>query len=80
VVLLGATAAQAVFGSSFRVTVSRGMRLDWPTNGTNGSNGTFVPEAALATTHPSAVLRSRQRDRDFDALVRDLRAADELLG
>ena len=80
VVLLGATAAQSVFGSSFRVTVSRGVRLDWPTDHTDGTNGTFAPEAALATTHPSAVLRSRQRDLDFDALVRDLQAANELLG
>jgi DNA polymerase len=34
----------------------------------------------LATTHPSAVLRSKDRGRDFDALVADLRVAAEALG
>ena len=74
VVLLGATAAQSVFGASFRVTVSRGVRLDWPTG------RSVAPEAAVATTHPSAVLRSRRREADLEALVRDLRVANELLG
>ena len=74
VVLLGATAAQAVFGPSFRITVSRGVRLDWPVESPS------APEAAVATAHPAAVLRSRQRDADLAALVRDLRAATDLLG
>jgi DNA polymerase len=65
VVLLGATAAQAVFGRAFRVTQSRGVLLDWPTAG--------GPQA-LATIHPSAVLRAEdQRDAAFAGLVSDLR-------
>jgi DNA polymerase len=64
VVLLGATAAQVVFGRSFRVTQSRGVLLDWPGGG---------PQA-LATIHPSAVLRAEdQRDAAFAGLVSDLR-------
>ena len=65
VVLLGATAAQAVFGRSFRVTQSRGVLLDWPEVG---------GPRALATIHPSAVLRAQdQRDAAFAGLVSDLR-------
>jgi DNA polymerase len=64
VVLLGATAAQVVFGRSFRVTQSRGVLLDWPGGG---------PQA-LATIHPSAVLRAGdQRDEAHAGLVGDLR-------
>jgi len=74
VVLLGATAGQAVFGPSFRVTAVRGQRLDWPLRTEP------APDAVVATTHPSAVLRSRNRDADLAALVHDLGAARELLG
>lgn len=61
--LLGATAAQAVFGPKFRVTRERGhwFELD---------SGT----PALATIHPSAVLRAQDRRAEEHAgLVRDLR-------
>jgi DNA polymerase len=75
VVLLGATAGAAVYGPSFRVGTSRGRRLDWPDD-----DAEHVPEWALATTHPSAVLRSRNRDRDLSALVDDLRLAADLFG
>jgi uracil-DNA glycosylase family protein len=61
--LLGATAAQAVFGPSFRVTKQRG---EW-----------FELDAgvgAVATIHPSAVLRAQERrDEEYAGLVRDLR-------
>jgi len=65
VVALGATAAKALFGASFTVTESRGTLLPWP------------PELAgdgfaLATIHPSAVLRSDDRDAAFAGLVADL--------
>ena len=70
VVLLGATAGQSVYGASFRVGTSRGTPLDWPT-----TMGGPTPHLVLATAHPSAVLRSRQRDEDFAALVADLRLA-----
>jgi uracil-DNA glycosylase family protein len=68
VVLLGATAAQAVYGPSFRVSTSRGLLPGWP-----DSMPGFHPEIVLATTHPASVLRSRRRDEDFAALVADLR-------
>jgi uracil-DNA glycosylase len=77
VVLLGATAGAAVFGSSFRVTASRGRALDWPDGGIGSS---WEPQWAVATTHPSAVLRSRQRDEDYAGLVADLQTAVSLLG
>ncbi|MDQ4118134.1 MAG: UdgX family uracil-DNA binding protein [Actinomycetota bacterium] len=66
VVLLGATAAKAVLGSGFRVTRERGRLLDLP----EGDG-----RQALATVHPSSVLRSdpEQRREAFDGLVADLR-------
>jgi uracil-DNA glycosylase len=71
VVLLGATAAKTVFGSSFRVTQSRGQVLEWPTD---------PGPQALATIHPSAVLRADDRDEAMAGLVADLRVAAEVLG
>ncbi|MBO0848321.1 MAG: UdgX family uracil-DNA binding protein [Pseudonocardia sp.] len=68
VVTLGATAAQALLGSSFRVTRHRGEVLDW-------SDGMRV----VPTVHPSAILRapSDRRAEAFSELVADLRAAAE---
>jgi uracil-DNA glycosylase len=66
VVLLGATAAKTVYGPSFRVTQSRGQLLDWPADG---------GPRALATIHPSAVLRADDRDAALAGLVADLRVA-----
>jgi DNA polymerase len=70
-VLLGATAAQAVFGAGFRVTRERGR----PQPGPGGAT-------AVATVHPSAVLRARDGDREQEMahFVADLRAAAALLG
>ncbi len=73
VVLLGATAAQAVLGPKVRVTRDRGAvippadEVEYPT---------------LVTIHPSAVLRMRSPERDdaFDALVADLLVAAEHVG
>jgi uracil-DNA glycosylase family protein len=76
VLLLGATAGAAVFGSSFRVGAARGRALDWPPDGI-GSR--WTPFWAIATAHPSAVLRSRQREQDYSALVADLEVAAGLL-
>ena len=75
VVVLGATAGQAVFGPSFRVGVSRGRPLEAPAGlRVEGPVPTF-----LATVHPSSVLRSRNRGDDHAALVADLRVvADHL--
>jgi uracil-DNA glycosylase family 4 len=78
VVLLGATAAQSVYGSDFRITESRGVRLDWPDE-IRGSSVVQPPDWALATMHPSAVLRSRQREDDLARLVEDLERAAGLL-
>ena len=70
VVLLGATAAKTVYGSSFRVTKSRGVALDWPEQ---------PGPTALATIHPSAVLRADDRDAAMAGLVADLKVAATLL-
>jgi len=64
VVLLGATAAKTVYGPSFRVTRSRGLLMAWPRPG--------GPQA-LATVHPSAVLRADDRAAAMSGLIADLR-------
>jgi len=65
IVALGATAAQALFGRAFRVTRDRGR---------------LVPSAlaphALATLHPSALLRApdeQTREHEIRRFVEDLR-------
>lgn len=75
VVLLGATAGKAVFGPAFRVGASRGARLEWP----DRADGGFRPSAALATTHPAAVLRSRDRTTAMAGLVADLEVVRRLV-
>ena len=63
--LLGATAAQAILGRSFRVTQHRGEFVDSP-----------LAPLVTATVHPSSILRSRtddERRSAFDAFVEDLR-------
>jgi DNA polymerase len=70
-VLLGATASQAVFGARFRVSEERGKLLTSP-----------LAPVVLATAHPSSILRAPDdaaRDAALEALVADLRvAANEL--
>lgn len=88
VVVLGATAAKAMFGPSFRVTRSRGVLMPWPVSaqhpadfGHAGDDGERDSAFALATIHPSAVLRADDRDGAFDGLVGDLKvAAAALIG
>ena len=65
-VLLGATAAQAMLGREFRVTRSRGELVE-----------SDAAQRVLATLHPSAILRSENRDELFEQLVGDLRFAVE---
>ncbi|MBN6041339.1 UdgX family uracil-DNA binding protein [Amycolatopsis sp. 195334CR] len=73
VILLGATAAQAVFGPDFRITERRGEVLDLP-------GGSKARDArAVATVHPSSILRSRERDEAYAAFVADLKAAVAVL-
>ena len=72
VVCLGATAAQTVFGPSFRVTRERGKVL----------SSKLAPKV-LATVHPSSLLRQPDedsRDREYAHFVSDLRAALEAVG
>lgn len=77
VVVLGATAGRALYGPQFRVGESRGRALPWP----DGLDLDRPPAWALATTHPSAVLRARgERQAAYDGLVADLRVAAGLLG
>jgi uracil-DNA glycosylase len=65
VVALGATAAQALFGRAFRVTRDRGRLVPSP-----------MAPYALATVHPSALLRApdeQTREREIRRFVEDLR-------
>jgi len=77
VVALGATAAGSLFGSAFRLTQSRGALLPWPPEKGDFAADPTPVGAALATIHPSAVLRAPDEDRDsaYDGLVADLRVA-----
>jgi uracil-DNA glycosylase len=74
--LLGATAAQSLMGSTFRLSAHRGEALHLP-----ATDGLAVDPQVVATAHPSSVLRGppEQRDKAFDALVSDLRFAVSLL-
>jgi uracil-DNA glycosylase len=67
-VCLGATAAQALLGRQFRVTRERGRPVE----------SDLAPHV-LATIHPSAVLRSDDRDREFQGLVADLKVVASFL-
>jgi uracil-DNA glycosylase family protein len=66
-VCLGATAAQTVFGPSFRVTRERGKVLS-----------SKLAQRTLATVHPSSLLRQpdeESRQHEYERFVVDLRAA-----
>jgi uracil-DNA glycosylase len=66
-VCLGATASQAIFGPSFRVTRERGKVL----------SSKLAPKV-VATVHPSSLLRQpdeESRQREYERFVADLRAA-----
>jgi len=68
-VLMGATAAQSLLGKSFRVTQNRGKPID-----------SDVADLVTATIHPSAVLRSDDREEMFAGLVDDLRLVADYAG
>ena len=78
-VVLGSTAGQAVYGPSFRVGESRGQVRAWPQAAGEAPAPPGLPDWVVATTHPSAVLRSRERDRDYEAFVHDLTVAADAL-
>jgi uracil-DNA glycosylase family protein len=71
VVCLGATAAQAVLGASFRVTRDRGRLF-----------ASDLAPAVMATVHPSSILRApdaASRESEMRDFIRDLlQAAEEL--
>jgi uracil-DNA glycosylase family protein len=69
-VLLGATAAQALLGRQFRVTQHRGELLE-----------SDLAEAVTATVHPSSILRGEpaEREANFGAFVDDLKVVAKLL-
>jgi DNA polymerase len=70
-VCLGATAAQAILGKSFRVTQMRGQILSHE-----------LAEKVMATVHPSSILRApddEARHREMELFIRDLRAIAPLL-
>jgi DNA polymerase len=62
-IALGATAAQDLFGRSFRVTKQRGEPLDFD-----------FASLVMATIHPSAILRADddQREDEYRRFVADL--------
>jgi uracil-DNA glycosylase family protein len=73
VVLLGATAAQALLGSKFRVTRSRGRDL---------VEARHLAPHAFATVHPASVLRApdpESREAAREAFFADLKLVGELL-
>ncbi len=68
---LGATAAQSILGSDFRLTKDRGRPIEHPPEGT-----------IVATVHPSAILRApdpEQREVAYAQFVEDLKAIRRLL-
>ena len=70
-VCLGATAAQALLGKSFRVTKMRGRILQSELAG-----------KVMATVHPSSILRApddESRHREMELFIRDLRTIAPLL-
>jgi uracil-DNA glycosylase len=70
-VCLGATAAQALLGRDFRVSVDHGKVVETP-----------LAAHAVATTHPSSILRqqtSEDRTRAMDEFVADLAVVARLL-
>ena len=71
IVCLGATAAQSLLGSGFRVAQHRGESVPSP-----------FAARVVPTVHPSSILRARDddtRQRELRAFVEDLRAAAALL-
>ncbi len=71
-VCLGATAAQAIFGPSFRVTRERGKIFE-----------SVLAPKVVATVHPSSLLRQpdeESREREYKLFVKDLRVALKAAG
>ena len=72
IVALGATAARALFGKAFRVTKERGKPVP-----------SRLAPFALATVHPSSLLRApdeETRHREIERFIEDLKKTAEMLG
>ncbi len=72
IVAMGATAARAVIGKDFKVSVMRGRYIESP----------LAPHV-FATFHPSALLRLRdeaEKEAAFEQLVADFRLIGKALG
>lgn len=92
VVVLGATAAKALLGPTFRVTRQRGELLPWPAAAqrpedfirvpvdSTGKVADAPPARLLATIHPSAVLRADDQEQAYEGFVADLTVAARALG
>lgn len=68
---LGTTASQAIFGNEFRLTKDRGRPIEVPEYG-----------VAVATAHPSAILRApehEQREAEYRRFLEDLQAMAKLM-
>lgn len=71
IVALGATAAQSLLGSSFRLLANRGKLIT-----------AILPSPVMATVHPSAILRApddRTRRRQMAKFLEDLQTAQAAL-
>jgi DNA polymerase len=71
-VALGATAAKALIGPDFRVTLQRGQFVESP-----------LAPYVFATFHPSALLRLQEdedREAAFQQFVKDLKLIKKALG
>jgi uracil-DNA glycosylase family protein len=77
IVVLGATAAKALLGPSFRVTRQRGQIIPRPPidDETARNDACYI-----ATVHPSSVLRADDRDAAYAGLVEDLKVVAGVLG
>jgi DNA polymerase len=70
-VLLGATAAKSLLGSSIKITRSRGSLIE-----------SDLAPYVTATVHPSSILRARgdeARAREYGLFVDDLKVAADLM-
>lgn len=76
-VILGATAGRALIGPSFRVTQQRGLAIPMPSR--DGEDAARKAGFMVPTVHPSAVLRADDQDKAFEAFVKDLQVAADLL-
>ena len=70
ILCLGATAAKALLGASFRVSQQRGVPVPSP-----------LAPIVMATVHPSSLLRADDADREseIERFTQDLKAAAKLL-